>query len=163
TVGMDQVWAAAAGERPTAATAQGGERGPDAPAMLSLHAESQRLEGAFDAGLSSRDIVAAVTAVLELEQAIVDWSADTEEEDGPDAARAVLRRMVLRLGELAAVGLRDPAELIAPFVDTLVEFRDRARAQRSWSLADELRERLTTAGITVRDTPTGTVWDFTSH
>ena len=97
-----------------------------------------------------------MTAILELKQAIVDWSADTEEEDGPDTARAVLRRMVLRLGELAAVGLRDPAEVIAPFVDTLVEFRARARAQRSWSLADELRERLTTAGITVRDTPAGT-------
>ncbi len=167
TVGMERVRAAAAGERPVAAAAQGDERlsgpGLDAPSMLSLHAETQRLEGAFDAALSSRDIAAAVTAVLELEQAIVDWSADTEEEDGPDAARDVLRRMVLRLGELAAVGLRDPAELIAPFVDTLVEFRDHARAQRSWSLADELRERLTTAGITVRDTPTGTVWDFTSH
>ncbi|MGH3917279.1 MAG: CysS/YqeB C-terminal domain-containing protein [Pseudonocardiaceae bacterium] len=167
TVGMDQVRAAAAGERPVAVTAQGGVQGsgagPEVPSLLSLHAEMQRLEGAFDAGLGSRDVATAVTAVLELEQTIVDWSADTEEEDSSHAPRAVLRRMVLRLGELAAVGLRDPTELIAPLVDTLVEIRDRARAQRSWSLADELRERLTMAGVTVRDTPTGTVWELTSH
>lgn len=161
TVGMDELRAAAAG----AVTAHVGERVPGADpgtrALPSLHAEAQGLERAFDAGLRARNIEAAVTAVLELEQAIVDWSADTEEEDGPDGPRAVLRRMVLRLGELAAVGARDPIELIAPFVDTLVELRDRARAQRSWSHADDLRERLTTAGITVRDTPEGTVWSRT--
>ncbi|MGH4015479.1 MAG: CysS/YqeB C-terminal domain-containing protein [Pseudonocardiaceae bacterium] len=77
--------------------------------------------------------------------------------------RAVLRGMVLRLGDLAAVGARDPTELVAPFVDTLVELRDRARAQRSWSVADDLRERLTTAGITVRDTPEGTIWSRAPH
>lgn len=161
TVGMDELRAAAAG----AVNAHVGGRmsgaDPDTRAVPSLHAEAQCLERAFDAGLRSRDIEAAVTALLELEQAIVDWSADTEEEDGPDGPRAVLRRMVLRLGELAAVGARDPVELVAPFVDTLVELRDRARAQCSWSQADDLRERLTTAGITVRDTPEGTVWSLT--
>lgn len=162
TVGMDELRAAAAGDRAGAATAHVGERVPDADPgtriVPSLHAEAQCLERTFDAGLRSRDIEAAVTAVLELEQAIVDWSADTEEEDGPDAPRAVLRGMVLRLGELAAVGARDPNELVAPFVDALVELRDRARAEGLWSVADELRDRLGTAGITVRDTPEGTVW-----
>lgn len=128
--------------------------GPGARAVPSLHADAQRLERAFDAGLRSRDVTAAVRAALDLEQAIVDWSAETE-EDGPGTPRAVLRRMVVRFGELAEAGARDPVELIAPFVDTLVELRDRARAQRSWSMADELRERLATAGIEVRDTPEG--------
>lgn len=66
--------------------------------------------------------------------------------------------MVRRLGELAAVGVRDAAELIAPFVDMLVDLRDRARAQRFWSMADELRDRLTAAGVSVCDTPAGTTW-----
>ncbi|MGH3911482.1 MAG: CysS/YqeB C-terminal domain-containing protein, partial [Pseudonocardiaceae bacterium] len=161
TVGMDELRAVAAGAVTAHVSAGVSGADPGARALPSLHAEAQRLERAFDAGLRSRNIEAAVTAVLELEQAIVDWSADTEEEDGPDGPRAVLRRMVLRLGELAAVGARDPIELIAPFVDTLVELRDRARAQSSWSQADDLRERLTTAGITVRDTPEGTVWSLT--
>jgi cyanophycinase-like exopeptidase len=167
TIGMDELRAAAAGDRCAIATVHASKRvpgaDPDTRTVPSLHAEAQDLKRAFDAGLHSGNVAAAVAAVLELEQAIVDWSADTEEEDGADAPRAVLRGMVLRLGELAAVGARDPTELVAPFVDTLVELRDRARAQHSWSLADDMRERLSRAGIQVRDTPDGTVWALTSR
>ena len=95
---------------------------------------------------------------LELEQAIVDWSADTEELDGIDRPRATLRRMVTRLGEVAVAGTRDPRELVSPFVDALIELRNRARKERAWALADDLRDRLVAAGIEVHDTPEGTVW-----
>jgi hypothetical protein len=166
TVGMSEVLAAAAGQGRGTAHGHEVQRPPgvepDRSAAGSLHAETRRLEAVFEAGLQTRDVEAAVAAVLELEQAIVDWSADTEEEDGPGAPRTVLRAMVVRLGELAAAGARDPAGLIAPFVDMLIELRDRARAQRSWSLADELRDRLTAAGVSVCDTPTGTTWDLLS-
>jgi cysteinyl-tRNA synthetase len=101
---------------------------------------------------------AAVTAVLELEQAIVDWSADTEEMDGTEGPRAILRRMVTRLAELAVLGARDPRDIVAPFVDALLELREQARDQGSWTLADTLRNRLTAAGIEVRDTPEGPHW-----
>ncbi|MGH3513383.1 MAG: CysS/YqeB C-terminal domain-containing protein [Pseudonocardiaceae bacterium] len=101
---------------------------------------------------------AAITAVLELEQAIVDWSADTEEMDGAEGPRAMLRRMVTRLAELAVLGARDPREIVAPFVEALLDLREQAREQGSWTLADTLRDRLTTAGIEVRDTPQGTTW-----
>jgi hypothetical protein len=124
----------------------------------SLRAEADRLEHVFDSGLRARDVSAAVTAVLELEQAIVDWSADTEEMDGVEGPRALLRRMVTRLAELAVVGARDPREIIGPFVDMLLELREQAREQGLWTLADTLRDRLTAAGIEVRDTAQGAVW-----
>jgi cysteinyl-tRNA synthetase len=101
---------------------------------------------------------AAVTALLELEQTIVDWSADTEEMDGTEEPRAVLRRMVTRLAELAVLGARDPRDIVAPFVDALLELREQAREQGSWTLADTVRDRLTAAGLEVRDTPQGAVW-----
>ena len=124
----------------------------------SLRAEAERLECVFDTGLKSRDVNAAVTAVLELEQAIVDWSADTEEMDGIEGPRATLRRMVTRLAEFAVLGARDPREVVAPFVDCLLELRQQAREQGLWTIADTLRERLTRAGIEVRDTPQGAIW-----
>ncbi|MGH3606071.1 MAG: CysS/YqeB C-terminal domain-containing protein [Pseudonocardiaceae bacterium] len=124
----------------------------------SLRAEAERLEYVFDTGLRARDVNAAITAVLELEQAIVDWSADTEEMDGAEGPRAMLRRMVTRLAELAVLGARDPREIVAPFVEALLDLREQAREQGSWTLADTLRDRLTTAGIEVRDTPQGTTW-----
>jgi hypothetical protein len=126
----------------------------------SLRAEADRLEHVFDTGLRARDVNAAVTAILELEQAIVDWSADTEEMDGTEGPRAMLRRMVTRLAELAVVGARDPRELVAPFVEALLELREQARQQGSWTFADIVRDRLTAAGIEVRDTPRGARWLF---
>ncbi len=131
---------------------------PNAGTPPSLNAETERLERTFDAGLRSRDVRAAVGAILELEQAIVDWSADTEELDGIDRPRATLRRMVTRLGEVAVAGTRDPRELVSPFVDALVALRNRAREERAWALADDLRDRLVAAGIEMHDTPEGTVW-----
>jgi hypothetical protein len=161
TVAIDELRVIATGNAPA--------RGPvSAPAGTpcpapSLRAEADRLEHVFDTGLRARDVNAAVTAVLELEQAIVDWSADTEEMDGTDGPRALLRRMVTRLAELAVVGARDPRETVAPFVDTLLELREHAREQGSWPLADTVRDRLTAAGIEVRDTPQGAVWLLTGH
>ncbi|MGH3672844.1 MAG: hypothetical protein ACRDSH_19805, partial [Pseudonocardiaceae bacterium] len=54
------------------------------PATPSLRAEAELLEQAFDVGLRTGDVSAAATAALELEQAIVDWSADTEEMDSAE-------------------------------------------------------------------------------
>ncbi len=77
---------------------------------------------------------------------------------GCTVPRATLRRMVTRLGKVAVAGTRDPRELVSPFVDALVALRNRAREERSWALADDLRDRLVAAGIEVHDTPGGTVW-----
>ncbi len=164
TVAIEELRAIAAGGGPT--------RGPSnaqppiaetTPPTPSLRAEAEALQDVFDTGLRSRDVNAAVTAVLELEQAIVDWSADTEEMDGTEGPRAMLRRMVTRLAELAVVGARDPREVVAPFVDTLLELREQAREQGSWTLADTLRDRLAAAGIEVRDTPQGARWLLAGH
>lgn len=163
TVAIEELRAVAAGSGATSGPA--GARPPAAemvdpatPLMPSLRAEAERLECVFDRGLTSRDVNAAVTAVLELEQAIVDWSADTEEMDGTEGPRAILRRMVTRLAELAVVGAQDPRDAVAPFVETLLDLREQARAQGSWLLADTVRDRITQAGVEVRDTPAGPVW-----
>lgn len=154
----DLLTAAAAGERAAGATPAATFDKPAASSMPSLRTEAERLERAFDDGLAARDVPAAVAAMLDLEQAMFEWSADTDETDEMERARVVLRRMAVRLGESAVKGVRDPREPIAPFVDALVELRARARAECSWELADLLRDRLVAAGIEVRDTAEGTVW-----
>ncbi len=160
TVPIDELRAIAAGGRPTIAfsTAQLPATDTVADPPPSLRAEADRLECVFDTALRKRDVTAAVTAILELEQAIVDWSADTEEMDGIERPRATLRRMVTRLAELAVVGARDPRDIVAPFVEALLELREQAREEGSWTLADTLRDRLSAAGIEVRDTPLGVSW-----
>ncbi|MBX6357192.1 MAG: Type 1 glutamine amidotransferase-like domain-containing protein [Micromonosporaceae bacterium] len=127
------------------------------PAPVSLAGAADRLDAAFSRALADRDVDGCVTAILELEQVIVDWSADTDVEEG-EHARAIFRGMVVRLGDLAEAGARDPRQVLAPYVDTLLELRARARASRDWATSDWIRDRLGAAGVEVRDTPDGATW-----
>jgi hypothetical protein len=142
----------------TAAPVPAADASPVPNAGIGLTATAERLRERFDAAVAERDPDAAVGAVLELEQAIVDWSADTLQSDERDRARAVLRRMVVRLGEVAAVGARDPRDVVAPYVEAVLAGRVAAREAKQYDLADHLRDALVAAGVEVRDTAAGTEW-----
>jgi cysteinyl-tRNA synthetase len=132
------------------------QRGGGAQPSLRLEADTAR--AAFDAALADGDVDACVAAVLDLEGAIVAWSTDTDQNDDVDQARRILRALVVRLGDLARVGVRDPREVIGPYVEALLELRGRARAARDYALSDLVRDRLGAAGVEVRDTPDGARW-----
>jgi cyanophycinase-like exopeptidase len=124
----------------------------------SLAVEACRLEEMFAAAIARRDHAGGVSAILDLEAAIVDWSRDTLQSDHADRARAALRSMIVRLGEAARDGLRNPREVVGPFVEALLALRHRARAEKRFDLADQARALLVAAGVEVRDTPGGTEW-----
>ena len=126
----------------------------------SLRTEADALVAKFDAALRARDVDGCVTAVLDLEQALHDWSTDTLTSDEGDLARAALRRMVVRLGELAAAGAQDPRKVLGPYVDALLELRRQARDGRDYAASDWIRDRLAAAGVEVRDTPDGVNWSL---
>ncbi len=139
-----------------------GDPEADAAAPASLVAASRLLEARFVAAVDERDVDAAVAAVLELDAAIVSWSRDTLQSDDADQARAALRAMIVRLGELARVGASDPEERARPFVEAVLEARSAARAGRDWATADALRDHLVAAGVEISDTPEGTDWRLLS-
>lgn len=131
---------------------------PVTNAGIGLAAVTERLTAQFDAALADRDPDRAVAAMLELEQAIVEWAADTLQSDESDHARTALRRMVVRLGELATVGAQDPRAVVAPYVEAVLSARVAAREAKQYDLADGLRDALVDAGVEVRDAPGGTEW-----
>jgi cysteinyl-tRNA synthetase len=60
----------------------------------------------------------------------------------------------LEVGGSAGAGAgNDDAE-----IDALVEARNRARAERDFGEADRIRDELSARGITLEDTPDGTIW-----
>jgi hypothetical protein len=126
----------------------------------SLAGEARVAAERFDAALAARDVDGCVTAVLDLETAIVAWSRDTLQSDETDRARRTLRALVVRLGELARVGARDPRETLRPFVELLLELRGRARTARDYPTSDLVRDRLAAIGVEVRDTPDGAEWQL---
>jgi cyanophycinase-like exopeptidase len=136
-------------------------RAESAPhAASSLRDATDRARAAFDKAFTGRDADAAAAAVLELEQAIADWTADTLQSDDGDHARRTLRGMVLELAAAASEGLSDPAERIAPLVEALIERRAAARAAKDFATSDALRDTLAGAGVEVRDGAEGAEWSL---
>lgn len=129
-----------------------------APTTRTLVEITREAEARFETAQAERDATGMVEAILELEAAIREWSADTEEDEGTDLARDVLRGLVIRLGEAAAEGVRDPDDVVRPLIDPLLSLRERLRDDTSYETADRIRDIVTDAGIEVHDTETGTEW-----
>jgi hypothetical protein len=131
-----------------------------APGAHPLRDEVAALERLFGTSLEDCDVGAAVRAILALDETIEAWAGDTDQSDALSNARAAMRAAVVSLGELAVEGTRDPAEIVAPFVDALLAERVRARATRDWAAADAIRDRLLAAGVELHDSPGGTSWEL---
>jgi cyanophycinase-like exopeptidase len=133
---------------------------PPAPGVSPFLQEVTRQSELADSALAGRDVDSAVGAVLAIDTQMHEWEADTLDSDEQERAREVLRRYVVRLGDLARSGAGDPRDLLAPVVDGILELRVRMRATGEYALADKLRDALVDAGIEVRDTPEGSVWEL---
>jgi cyanophycinase-like exopeptidase len=128
----------------------------------SLRGTATTLKAEFTAALDRGDADAALTACLELEEAIHAWSADTLQGDDVDAARQTLRSMLVDFSTVATKGLTDPRTLLEPVVNVAITLRQRARTDGDYALSDEIRDGLAAAGIEVRDTPEGVTWHLAS-
>ncbi len=131
--GADRGGAVRAGPAVRAGGPRSPNPAPPRPARPSLRTDAEGCRIAFDAALAAADVDGCVAAILDLEAAIVAWSTDTDQNDDLDHARRVLRALVVRLGDLATDGVRDPREVVRPYVEALLELRARARAARDYS------------------------------
>src|SRR5205814_5243131 len=68
-----------------------------APDSGSLRADADRLEQVFAAAYAAREVDGRAGAVLDPEQVLLDWSADTLTSDEGEHGRTVLRRLRPRL------------------------------------------------------------------
>ena len=124
----------------------------------SLRSATDHLSESFHAAIERGDADAAARAALDLDDAIVAWSIDTLQSDDTDYARGVLRGMIAKLAEVATVGLRDPRDVAAPFMEVLLDLRASVRADKRFDLSDLIRDRLAAINVEVRDTAEGAVW-----
>lgn len=120
----------------------------------------ERLTTDFATAMESRNSDAAVRACLDLEQALVDWSHDSLQGDITDRARGSLRSMISRLGDASRGGLRDPREVVGPYVEAMLTIRAAVRAEKRYDLSDQIRDAFVAIGVEVRDTADGVVWEL---
>ncbi len=163
TVPMGELAALAAPAPPRPAPATSPPAATVAPTTSPLLDCVAELESRFDAAVAAADAADAAGAVLDLDQELVAWAQETFAADEMARARSTLRAMIVRLGDAAQGGLRDPAEVVGPFVEALLDQRAAARAARRWSDADAVRDRLGAMGVEVNDGPDGTTWALHSQ
>jgi hypothetical protein len=126
----------------------------------SLATDVDRCRAEFDRSMEQRDAAGAVAATLDLDDAIRGWSADTLQSDEMDKARALLRSMIVRLGEASRGGLTDPRDVLGPLVEIALSARSEVRLAKLYDLSDQIRDGLAEAGIEVRDTADGQTWEL---
>ena len=131
---------------------------PAQPSVLPLPEVMAAAERGFGAATGTRDADAMVGVILELETAITQWEADTDEDQGTEQARALLRSLIGRLGRAARDGLADPRDRLRPTVEPLLALRAALRGEGNFAAADAIREALAATGLDVSDTPEGTRW-----
>ena len=152
------------GREERAATATGSPRSAQWSAQwsaLPLPEVMAAAERGFGAAARTRDADAMVRVILELETAITQWEADTDEEQGTEQARALLRSLIGRLGRAARDGLADPRDRLRPVVEPLIALRTALRGEGNFAAADAIREALAATGLDVSDTPDGPRWQPT--
>jgi hypothetical protein len=155
-LGFDELAGASSG--PASGPAPAVEPARARPDIPSLPTEADRLDVEFSTALAARDVAGCVSAVLAMEQTMVDWATDTYGPEDGEHARSVLRGMVVRLGEVASVGARDARDVVGPYVEAMLELRRTAREARDFATSDAIRDRLAAAGVEVCDTPDGVTW-----
>jgi len=114
----------------------------------------------FDAAVATADVGAAQAALLDLDAFLWEWSRESFATDEMDRARALMRSMLVRLGDLARLGARDPRAMVAPFVEAILALRRTARDERRFADADALRDALLHVGVEIKDSPSGTDWEL---
>lgn len=148
--------------RGTATVVIPGPRAAPVAAAAPISEVAADCERRFAAAVADRDAETMARCVLELEACVHDWSGDTEEDDGAQQARAVLRTLIVRMGRACADGLADPVERLRPLVDPLVDLRTQFRLRRDFASADAVRTALARGDVVVRDGDDGSRWQLRS-
>ena len=120
--------------------------------------DAATFEAPYVTALALGDIRAALSALLAFDAALADRARAGGDAAELEARRGLYRSLIVRLGEAATHGTRDPRDAIAPLVDALLELRRRARETHDWRMADLIRDRLNEAGVEVRDAADGSDW-----
>ncbi len=154
----DQAGRAGPGASTDALGGNGTAGGPAAGDPLPLPELTQDCARRFEEAAGLRDAVSMAAVILDLEEAVHAWAADTDEDQGTGQARVVLRGLITRLGALARDGLREPGVLPGAAVEPLLNLRNALRAEGRYADADTIRDALTAAGLVIQDTPAGPQW-----
>jgi len=129
------------------------ESGGEAPFALDLAAVENSFIAAMD---DDFDTPKALATLFDLARQI-----NTGRDSGLDIRPA--QQSLIKLSNVLGLTLAEPeagAAEAGPFIQLLLEIRKRLRQEKQYSLADEIRDHLSSMGIVIEDKPQGATWYF---
>lgn len=133
---------------------QAPESGPDAGLEHSVKQAWDRFHAAMNDDFNSP---VAVAVLFDLARAVNRAKDAGARIDEIETGRKALVEIASVLGLDLTAEHRGAGDA-APFIDLLVQVRDRLRAEKNWALSDLIRDELAERGITVADGPQGSTW-----
>lgn len=110
-----------------------------------------KFEAAMDDDFNTAD---AVSAIFEL----VKLANSTANEESTRAYAELLAGTIEKLSDVLGIITERKAEMLDSEVEELIAARQRARKEKNFALADEIRQKLLDMGIVLEDTREGVKW-----
>jgi cysteinyl-tRNA synthetase len=151
---LERLWRPVLDAQKSESSAPAGDASSTLPADLAVYRDT--FVAAMDDDFNTPQALAA----------LFDFARALNRTDGrsPDEVVRGARGLRELLGVLGLSEPKPSVEGLAPElrdrIVTLVRARAQARANRAWQRADELRAELVTLDVTVKDTSTGTDWEW---
>ena len=131
--------------------------GPDAGEPLDAAPYEERFMAAMDDDLNTPRALAT----------LFDLAREINRSHGERSVKPAQERL-RRLGEILGLTFAERRSAatdhasVEPFIELLLATRDELRKAKHFALADQIRDGLGRQGITLEDTPQGTLWQFQS-
>lgn len=113
----------------------------------------QKYMDAMDDDLNTAGAIAAIFDIV--------YFANTElsAQNSKDAIQKTLD-LIHELGDVLGLFTKSTKKSIDNEIEALIEERNKARQEKNWAKADEIRDKLKEMNIVLKDTPNGVQWSF---
>ncbi len=125
----------------------------DAIICEKLSAFKQKYIDAMDDDLNTADAIAAIFDIVYLA------NTEVNETSSKQTIQSVLD-LIRELGAVLGIFEKKEDKSLDAEVEALIEERAKARAEKNWAKADEIRDKLNAMNIILKDTPQGVKWSF---
>ena len=115
----------------------------------------QKFINAMDDDLNTADAISVIFDIV--------YAANTDLSNEGKNAKQIIIKTLDTIKELGAVlGLFNKSEKksLDAEIEAMIEERNKARAEKNWAKADEIRDKLKSMHIVLKDTPMGVKWSY---
>ncbi len=125
----------------------------DKDILKSLDEFKKKYVAAMDDDLNTADAIAAIFDIVYLANTKIDDKSSKQTIDS-------VIELIRELGAVLGLFNQSSEKSIDSEIEALIEERTKARAEKNWAKADEIRDKLKEMNIVLEDTPQGVKWSF---